>query len=91
MSTSTNGSIDPAEFGDSTAVNVGVSRHAIGSACDIAVKTLADLHTGFGVQKIQFLCNGTPAVASVGDTSNDVHLDWVARRDAYQQARAATT
>lgn len=81
-------SIDPLDFGDPTAISVGEcpAPNSITNAAHYARTALATLHEGFGVEKIQFTFNGTPAVVSVGDTAQQVCIDWNTRREAYQRA-----
>ena len=81
-------SIDPLDFGDPTAVSVGECRapNTITNATHQARSALATLREAFGVEKIQFTFNGTPAVVNVGDSADQVHRDWLTRREAYQRA-----
>lgn len=81
-------SIDPADYGDATALHLGEA--AIGStltsATADALAALDIMARRFGVEKVQFSYNGTPVVVSLGDTDKDAHTDWHTRRTAYQKA-----
>lgn len=80
--------IDPATFGDPTALNLGdaASGSTTTSAARDALAVLAIAASRFGTERAQFFFNGTPAVVSVGDTPDDAHRDWFTRREAYQRA-----
>lgn len=81
-------SIDPTDYGDPSALNLGdpVSGSTVTSAADDALAALTIVNRRFGIEKVQFFFNGTPAVVNVGDTPEDVHRDWFTRREAYQKA-----
>lgn len=81
-------SIDPADFGDPSALNLAdpVLGSTVTSATEDALAALDIVARRFGIERVQFFFNGTPAVVSVGDTVEAVHGDWHERRTAYQRA-----
>lgn len=81
-------SIDPADFGDPTALSLSdpVLGSTVTSAAEDALAALDIMNGRFGVERVQFFFNGTPVVVNVGDTVEDVHRDWHERRTAYQRA-----
>lgn len=81
-------SIDPADFGDPTALSLSdpVLGSTVTSAAEDALAALDIMNGRFGVARVQFFFNGTPAVVKVGDTVEAVHRDWHERRTAYQRA-----
>lgn len=83
--------LDPADFGDPTALDLGTYRG--GGSVDMAAVRVADiaeqLRRCFGVEKVQFFFNGTPAVLRASDNVTTVVADWSARRAEFRRAQTA--
>jgi hypothetical protein len=79
----------PAAFGSPEALNLGEFRGTgtIAGPAAAAKQVLTAGRDTFDLSAgVQFFFNGTPAVVRLGDTVEDVHQDWMKRRDAYQRA-----
>lgn len=79
----------PVDFGEPSAFDLGhfkgIGTIAVPAAA--AKRILAAGQDAFDLSNgVQFYFNDTPAVARIGDTVEDVHQDWLKRRNAYQRA-----
>lgn len=88
-STTPTETVQPSDFGDAEAFDLGefAGYGSIEKPIAAARKVLSALASFENARpKVMFYFNGTPAVVMATDTNAVVHQDWAERRVAYQRA-----